>query len=169
MRRAGLLVLFALAGCSGDAQSGGKHSSRSSDLESAAIERGVIRDPGDTDPVGLYARDTNRLCVLPAKREYRVGVFVDYGEALTCSGSGTAQRDGEALHLAFANGCKFEARFDGQHVRFPGALPDGCASLCRGRASLAGLEVGRLSGSKSEASALRDARGRLLCETGADD
>ena len=62
-----------------------------------------------------------------------------------------------------AEGCSFDARFDGDKVTFPGALPDACAKLCSRRASYAGLEASRLSGSAAEASAMRDAGGKRLC------
>lgn len=164
MKRVGLLILLAVAGCS-DAGSGGSAPTQTSqDLESAAIARGVIRDPDDADPEGLYDRDTDRVCLVASRSAYRIGAFVDYGEGITCSASGRATRDGETLHIEFGKGCAFDARFDGQRVIFPGDVPDDCASLCRGRAALSGLEVARLSASVSEARALRDASGRLLCD-----
>ena len=44
-----------------------------------------------------------------------------------------------------------------------GALAEGCAKLCSGRASYAGLEVQRMSESVAEAAAMRDASGKRLC------
>ncbi len=134
-------------------------------LEAAAIEAGVIPDPNSSDITGLYARDTDRVCIVPSASAYRVGVFVDYGDEHSCGGSGTATRVGENLHLDFDNvaGCSFDARFEGDRIVFPGRLPDACQKLCTGRASIAALDVGRLSDSVSEASALRDSRGKLIC------
>jgi hypothetical protein len=92
-------------------------------------------------------------------------VTVDYGGDQNCSGSGTITRSGETLHLDFdgADGCGFDARFEGDRIVFPGRVPDACQKLCNSRASLAGIEVDRLSESASEASALRDSKGKLLC------
>lgn len=137
-------------------------------LEAAAIAAGVISDPANTDPTGLYARDRDKICVVPSATAFRVGVFVDYGDDYFCSGSGEATRAGETLHveLTSAPGCSFDAKFDGDRIAIPGALPDACRKACSKRASLAGLNVDRLSDSPSEAAALRDGRGRMLCTSG---
>ncbi len=137
------------------------------DLESAAIERGMVRDPGDTEIAGLYARDTDRVCIVPDGQGYRIGAFVDYGDRITCSGSGTVSRVGETLRIEFGGEgeerCGFDAKFDGEKIYFPGNVPDACQKLCARRASYAGLEVSRMSESVAEASAMRDSSGRQLC------
>jgi hypothetical protein len=140
-------------------------SAQPQDLESAAIERGLVRDPKDRDITGLYARDTDRICIVGGDSGYRIGAFVDYGDKITCSGSGTVTRAGETLRIKLGDGdgCSFEAKFDGDHIRLPGNVPDGCTKLCARRASYAGLEVERLSESPAEASALRDPAGKALC------
>jgi len=137
-------------------------------LEAAAIEAGVIPDPKNSDITGLYERDTDRVCVVPSATAYRIGVFVDYGDQQNCGGSGVVTRVGEHLHVEFdkVDGCSFDARFEGDRIVFPGRLPEACQKLCLRRASLAGLDVSRLSESVSEASTLRDAKGRLLCSSG---
>lgn len=138
------------------------------DLEKAAIERGMVRDPGDTEIAGLYARDTDRVCIVPDGQGYKIGAFVDYGDRITCSGSGTVSRVGEKLRIELGGGegedkCGFDARFDGDKIYFPGNVPDACARLCARRASYAGLEVARMSESAAEAGAMRDSTGRALC------
>ena len=120
----------------------------------------------DTDIAGLYARDTDRVCIVQDDRGYRVGAFVDYGDRITCSGSGNVTRVGDRLHIQLGkedDDCSFDARFDGDKIYFPGNVPDGCAKLCARRASYAGLEVSRLSESAAEARAMRDPQGRSLC------
>ena len=161
-----LLPAALLMSCSGnDSAASDAGAALPPDLETAAIAAGVIQDPKKSDITGLYARDTDRLCIVPYQRNFRAGVFVDYGDRQSCSGTATATRVGETLHLAFsaAPGCDFDARFDGDTVIFPGNLPAACRKLCNSRASLAGLAVGRLSESVSEAATLRDAEKRLLC------
>ncbi|MEP9360601.1 hypothetical protein [Sphingomonas sp. KR3-1] len=136
------------------------------DLEKAAIERGLVRNPADTDIAGLYARDTDRICIVPDEQlGYRIGAFVDYGDRITCSGTGRASRVGASLHIEFGEdgSCSFDAKYDGDKIAFPGALPDGCNKFCARRASYAGLEVTRLSESAAEAAAMRDANGKRLC------
>ncbi|OYY78623.1 MAG: hypothetical protein B7Y43_05125 [Sphingomonas sp. 28-62-20] len=170
--RAALAVLLALglAGCSGESKppSPQPRPSAAPDLESAAIAAGVIADPANTDITGLYARDTDRICVVPDQLNYRIGAFVDYGDQQSCSGSGTVTRVGEALHINFAGaaGCDFDARFEGDRIVFPGRLPQACEKLCARRASFAALDVRRLSESVSEASTLRNPKGKLLCTPG---
>ena len=137
-------------------------------LEAAAIDAGIVPDPANTDPTGLYARDRDKICVVPSATAFRVGIYVDYGDDFFCSGTGEATRAGETLHveLTSAAGCSFDASFEGDRISLPGALPDACRKACSKRASLAGLSVERLSDSPSEAAALRDGRGRMLCASG---
>ncbi|MGN6279396.1 MAG: hypothetical protein ACTHM8_11830 [Sphingomonas sp.] len=134
-------------------------------LEAAAIEAGIIDDPANTDPTGLYQRDRDRICVVPSARAFHIGLYVDYGDTYYCSGQGEATRAGETLHvdLASAPGCSFDAEFEGDRIVVPGRLPDACQKACSPRASLAGLSAERMSDSPSEAGALRDGKGRLLC------
>lgn len=164
MTRALALPLL-LAACSGGGS--GNEVASPPDLESAAIERGLVRDPGDSDVTGLYARDTDRVCIVKRASGYRIGVFVDYGDGLNCSGAGTAARSGETLSIELkgkkGTTCTLDARFDGEHITFPATLPDGCAKLCGSRASLAALDVERLSQSDAEAAAVRSGNGTRLC------
>lgn len=164
--RGALLVaaLLVLAGCSGQQDSSGTASGGAgARLERAAIATGVIRDPASADLTGVYANDPERVCVVPAAQDFRIGVTLDYGEGQQCSARGTLEREGEALRVDLGDGCAFEARFDGQGIKFPGALPEGCRANCTGRATLAGVSVDMLSSSLSEATALTDAKGRAVC------
>lgn len=161
----GLIVIaLLLAGCSRPPE-GSDAAGSPPDLETAAIGAGIIPDPKATDISGLFARDTDRICVVPAALDFRIGVFVDYGDQQSCSGSGKVTRVGETLHVTFDGdvGCTFDARFEGDRIVFPGRVPDACEKLCSRRASIAALDVRRLSDSVAEASTLRDLRGRLLC------
>ncbi|WP_439538976.1 hypothetical protein [Sphingomonas sp.] len=167
MRGGGVLcAALLLAACSGSGPQPGASPTPPS-LESAAIERGLVRDPKASDVTGLYARDTDRLCVVPDGTAYRVGAFVDYGDKVSCTGRGTAARSGSTLAIEFKgrNGetCSFDAKFDGDRITFPANVPDACAKLCGPRASFAALEVERLSESAAEAEALRSAEGVRLC------
>ncbi|SOB87264.1 hypothetical protein SAMN06297144_2391 [Sphingomonas guangdongensis] len=132
-------------------------------LEQAAIARGLVRDPTDIDLSGLYARDTDRLCITGTALRYRIGAFVDYGDGIACNAAGSVTRDGQQLRVDFGEDCRFDARFDGERVTFPGRVPPGCARRCARRASLAALEVQRLSGSAAEAAAMRNGRGEQPC------
>lgn len=161
-----ILPLLLLAACSGGGST--TNSAPPQDLESAAIERGLVRDPADTDVTGLYARDTDRVCVIRKGDAYRIGAFVDYGDGLNCTGAGIATRAGETLSVQLKTKtgitCAFDARFDGDRITFPANLPPECAKFCGSRASFAALDVDRLSESAAEARALRSAEGTRLCE-----
>lgn len=152
-----------LGGCQGAAAPDARPTPTS--LEAAAIDAGIIADPANTDPTGLYARDRDKLCVVASATAFRIGIYIDYGGNYSCSGTGEATRAGETLHveLTSAPGCSFDASFDGDRISFPGRLPDPCQKACSKRASLAGLSVERLSDSPSEAAALREGHGRMLC------
>ncbi|WP_404339171.1 hypothetical protein AB2M62_07950 [Sphingomonas sp. MMS12-HWE2-04] len=162
MRRAAFFAALLLTGCSGGKPA--QPSGQPQDLESAAIERGMVRDPDDSSIEGLYARDTDRVCIVKAGSGYRIGAYVDYGDRITCSGSGTVTRGGEALHVELGGAdCNFDAHFDGERIRFPGSVPAACAKLCARRAAFSGLDVARLSESAAEAAAMRDSSGKRLC------
>ncbi|RYY23759.1 MAG: hypothetical protein EOP62_19045 [Sphingomonadales bacterium] len=158
-----LPLLLMLAACSGGQPAAKDQPPQ--DLEKAAIERGLVRNPADTEIAGLYARDTDRICIVPSSIGYKIGAFVDYGDGITCSGTGTASRVGETLHIELGDGdaCGFDAKFDGDKIILPGVVPDGCTKFCSRRASYAGLEVSRLSESPAEAVAMRDGNGKRLC------
>lgn len=165
----GLALLLVAGGCSRAAQTAADNTAAApAGLEAAAIEAGVIADPKSSDITGLYTRETDKVCIVPNAHAYQIGVFVDYGDQMHCSGLGTVTHAGETLHVDFsdAEGCDFDARFEGDRIVFPGTVPDACKTLCSQRASIAGLTVDQLSNSASEAATLRDSRGRLLCPSG---
>ncbi|WP_221227428.1 hypothetical protein [Stakelama sediminis] len=161
-------MAMTLAACSGggaDNKDDATPGSSSAGLEQAAIARGVIANPKDATLTGLYRLDTDSVCIVPDGRQYRIGAFVDYGQGIQCSGSGSLSRSGPTLHIRLENsqGCRFDAQFQDHRIIFPAELPEGCDSLCSARASFAALKVKQLSNSLSEASALKDARGQSLC------
>ena len=132
-------------------------------LEEAAIARSLVADPADRDLVGLYARDTDRLCIVREATAYRIGGSVDYGDGIACSGAGRVERDDGVLQVTLGADCAFSARFEGDSIRFPARLPAACRRLCTRRASFAALHVDRLSASASEAAAMRTSTGKLPC------
>jgi hypothetical protein len=171
-----MMALALLTSCQRDAPKPSATTPAPQGLEAAAIQAGVIPDPASTDITGLYASENDRICIVPSATAYRIGVFVDYDEQENCGGSGTVTRVGETLHVTLGSGgggggeaaalCSFDARFEGDRIVFPARVPDACQKVCLRRASVAALDVARLSDSVSEASTLRDAKGRLLCASG---
>lgn len=163
MRLGGLALLLGLAACGGPASAPPPNASL--DLETAAIQRGLVRDPKDMSIVGSYARGPDRLCIVPDGAGRRIGIVIEYGEGNGCRAIGAARRTGDGLDLVLGGdgACRFTARYDGDHLALPGALPKACALLCTGRAALAGAQFVRLGESVAEAQAMRDADGRTLC------
>jgi hypothetical protein len=157
-----LAALLVLAGCSPQPDDD-REQEAGAQLERAAIAAGVVRDPDATDITGLYARDTDRVCIAPARVGYRIGASIDFGGGQMCSASGTVARSGGALRVDFGGDCTFEARLDGETIVFPGRLPAACDRLCTDRASLTALEAELQSDAVAEAATLRDTKGRALC------
>jgi hypothetical protein len=160
MRRAVAALAMALAGCSGG---GDSPDAEAPDLETVAIERGLVRDPKDDSIAGLYVRGGDRLCLVPAGDDLRIGAFVLNGSRLGCSASGTARHSGDRLRIDFGGNCAVDARIEGERIIFPARLPAPCAQRCTARGTFGGLRVERLSDVVSEAAALRDPRGRAVC------
>lgn len=162
MRRA-LLVALLLGGC--DTRQAPVATSPGKRLETAAAAAGLVVDAATASEIGSWSRDGDRLCVAPAADgTERIGALVEYGERQGCVAAGTVIRSGERLDVTFGE-CRFAARFDGERIVFPPALPAACDRLCIGRASLAALSVGRVSNAASEARTLRSPRGKVLCDT----
>ncbi|WEK42320.1 MAG: hypothetical protein P0Y64_13075 [Candidatus Sphingomonas colombiensis] len=162
-RAAVVFLIAALAGCGrASHERAAQSSGAGAQLERAAITAGVVADPTRLDPVGAYSSASDRICILRARGGYRIGASVDYGEGHGCVARGTARGLGK-LAIAFGGGCRFDARFDGGRLVFPPVLPEGCDSLCTGRASLSALVAARLSEAKSEAATLRGPDGKPLC------
>ncbi len=159
MKTSALAVLLMLVGCSRAPDDG----VAGAQLERAAIAAGVVRDPNASDISGLYAREIDRLCIVPASGGYRIGATIDYGGGQQCSARGTVARSDDGLRVDFGNGCDFDARLDGDTIALPGRLPVGCDRLCTARASLTALEAELQSDAVAEATVLRDGRGRALC------
>ena len=161
MKRALLLPLL-LAGCADDPATP-TNDAAGAQLETAATEAGLVVDPAKISLIGAWARDTDRVCVIPGEGDaFRIGARVDYGDGQGCAASGTATRSGDRIRVTFGT-CRFEAHLDGDRILFPAEVPGACDTLCAGRASLAALIADHLSTSLSEAATLRAPNGDALC------
>jgi hypothetical protein len=156
------VLLLVLAGC--DRQPGGEAAAGSAgaSLERAAIGAGMVPDPAKLDPTGVYASETDRLCIAPGDGGNRIGARIDYDDQQGCVARGEVTgRD--TLKIDFGDDCRFDATFDGERIVFPATVPSACERRCVGRATLAALTAARLSGSATEASAMRSEDGAPLC------
>lgn len=159
---AGILIL---SGCGQGSE--GADNAAGERLETASIATGLVADPAAAPLDGVWSRDSDRMCILPRSgggdgSTRQIGVTLDYGEGQGCVASGTLQRSGPELKVAFGQ-CRFIARFDGDSIQFPAALPTTCTTLCTGRATLSALMVERVSASLAEARTLRGPGGKALC------
>lgn len=154
-------MLAALASCPRDEPR--MRAPAAPDLETAAILRGLVRDPADRDIVGLYARDTDRVCIVRRGGRYQIGATVDFGDGQGCSAAGRVSRSGANLRVVLGDDCRFDAQFDGDRITFPAKLPDGCAAACGNRATMEALAAERLSESVAEAATMRAASGVTPC------
>ena len=157
-----LALLLLLAGCDGrDARTADLDGGTK--LEAAAVAAGLVPDPERASLVGSWARDTDRVCVVPSGTgAARIGVLIDYGDGNGCAGSGSVTRSADKLKIALGE-CRLDARFDGERIIFPPSIDAACERLCRGNATLAALSVDRVSQSAAEAATLLTPSGRTLC------
>jgi hypothetical protein len=162
VRPIGVALLLALSGCDKGPSAAPGGAPAGDALERAAIGAGIVADPATLDPVGAYASDTDRICVTREGGGYRVGASVDYGEQQGCVARGTLSGR-EALRIDFGDGCRFDGRFDGERITFAAAMPSACERRCTGRATLATVTAPLLSGSTTEARAMRAPDGEPLC------
>ncbi|WP_230480831.1 hypothetical protein [Sphingomonas sp. Leaf21] len=156
------------AACSASHGGDGSENAAGEQLERAGIAAGLVADPAAAPLDGIWSRDTDRMCILPRLGDSdgstrRIGVVLDYGEGQGCVARGTLKRRGAQLNVAFGD-CRFAARFDGESIQFPAALPNACERLCTGRATMSALIVERISTSTAEARTLRSGDGGAMCD-----
>lgn len=160
-----LAAMAVLAGCGGGDAAAPARIDADNPLEAAAMEANLVVDPDATPPTGLYEHvhtsGTDSFCAVPDSvgDTYRFGLVASFGTTLTCEGQGTARHDGEELALDFDDAeCSFAARYDGQSLTMPGAVPDGCSVLCGPRASMSGVSIERTGWEAADARRLLSRR-----------
>ena len=161
-----LWALALLAGCSrGDGEAEGNQAEGAAG--GAGGEIGRI-----TTLTGLYeggdSQTPNQMCIVEGQGEARFGLVVWGANQHSCSGSGTAARDGDILRLRMAGDetCAIEARISGSTVTLPQSVPDGCAYYCGARASMTGVSFTQKGNSAEDAGKARDLVGDPLCTGG---
>ena len=111
-----------------------------SSLEAAAIEAGIdLRSGQHRSDRALRARPRPDLHRAQRDRVPRRGLCrLRRRLFLQRVGRGDARGRDAARRADQRAGCSFDAKFDGDRIAFPGALPDACQKACSRRASLAG-------------------------------
>lgn len=139
------LLLFALLGACGDNnQEAAPATDASRSLDEQAISRGLLPDPEGQALAGRYERRSelgiDKFCAVGDGGEFAIGMLAVYGPDSKCEAQGNAEFSGNKVRITLSGkgACRFDADFDGVQLRFPGAVPDGCASYCSPRASMSG-------------------------------
>ena len=160
MRRA-LLALLLLAACSQSAGRAPMRPTPAPALEKAAIAAGVVRDPAATDIAGLYARDTDRVCIVAGRVGYRIGAIGRLRRRAGVQRGGNGGAVGRGAERRFRRRLRFRRAARRSTIAFPGRMPAACDKLCTDRASLTALEADLQSDAASEATTLRDVEGQI--------
>lgn len=149
MKKSASIALFfavLLAGCgSKDAKPAPEDDSAGAGLDQLAIEKGLLPDPASLTVEGRFETQselgTDKFCaVSDGGATYRVGFLSVYGPDSKCEAQGGAEQDGDSLKITLSGkeSCSFTASYDGIVLRFPGRVPEGCASYCSRNASMSG-------------------------------
>jgi hypothetical protein len=161
MKRLVLLCLL-LAACGGAPDKAGDGNTVSPSEPAPAGDIGTL--------TGLYeggqAPQKNQLClVVNSPTDTRFGLVVWGANQHSCSGSGTAERDGDRLQLKMTGDetCAIDARIEGKSVVLPGTLPQGCAYYCGARARMTGVRFTQAGTGRDEAIKAKDLVGDPLC------
>ena len=154
------VLLLLVAGCSGgDADNAAVPAEPK---EAAAPSRSAPVSGELSTLVGLYeggkAGQPDQMCIVERDGAQHFGLVVWGGNMHSCSGSGTATRDGGTLRLAMAGDrtCTIDARIDGTSVTFPATLPEGCAYYCGSRASFANASLTQKGTTSADATKAKD-------------
>ena len=143
---------------------------RSEDRQETEAQDAVADAVGTATLTGLYeggeAGAPNQLCIIDrGSGDARFGLVVWGANLHSCSGSGSAVREGNVLRLAMAGDetCAIDAAIAGDTITLPDAAPDGCAYYCGARARLGGAAFQRKGATAEDAMRAKDLVGEPLC------
>lgn len=144
MRVLGLLGLLALSACGNKDEKSAPQTDASRLLDEQAISRGLLPDPEGRALAGRYETRSDlgvdKFCAVGDEGEFAIGMLAVFGPDSKCEAQGSAEfaDDKVRITLSGKESCSFDAEFDGIQLRFPGSVPEGCASYCSPRASMSG-------------------------------
>ena len=162
------VLLCLAAGCSGGGEADNAAAPAPPE-EVAAPSRSAPASGELSTLIGLYEGgkpgQPDQMCIVERDGAQHFGLVVWGGNMHSCSGSGTATREGGTLRLAMAGDrtCTIDARIDGTSVTFPATLPEGCAYYCGARASLANASLTQKGTTAADAAKAKDLVGEPLC------
>ncbi len=162
-----LLIFLLLAACGrGDAPA----DNQAAPGPSAADRPAPAPKAAQARLTGLYeggaGAQKNQMCIVEKGGDARFGLIVWGGNLHSCSGAGTAVREGERLTLTMTGDetCAIEASLKDGVAAFPDRLPLGCAYYCGARASLAGARFTFAGSSEADVKKATDIAGDPLCD-----
>ncbi len=145
MRRLAPSLLLLLAACGGgDEGKQAPETDASRALDEQAISRGLLPDPEGRALAGRYETRSDlgvdKFCAVGDDGSFDIGMLAVFGPESKCEAQGKAEFVGDKVRITLSGkeACQFDAEFDGIQLRFPGSVPDGCASYCSPRASMSG-------------------------------
>ena len=173
-----LIALALVAGCGGDGEQPTNEAATGGAGGETAAPQGAAPKAAGTSAAaagltGLYEggsrEQPNQLCIVErGGGEARFGIIVWGGNLHSCSGEGSAVREGNGLTLRMAGdeSCEIAATFDGSAVTLPQSLPAGCNYYCGARASFGGVTLNRTGATAADAGRAKDLAGDPLCTAG---
>jgi hypothetical protein len=160
-----LIALLMLGGCSGGEEQGDGNAATPAEAGRSTPAPGRI-----AHLMGLYeggeVSRKNQLCIVENEGEQpRFGLVVWGANLNSCSGSGTAVREGDRLQLRMAGDetCTIETRIVGGSIVLPESVPDGCAYYCGAQARLTAVRFDKVGGAREDAAKAKDLVGDPLC------
>ena len=160
-----LFTMVFLAGCGQPPEAGNDSAAASSTAGTASTAARLTRLTGLYE--GGNGQQPNQLCIIEGQQA-RFGLVVWGSNLHSCSGSGTAVREGEKLSLRMAGDetCTIEASISGTTIVLPDSVPDGCAYYCGQRASLERASFTQKGTTVEDARKAKDLVGDPLCTGG---
>jgi hypothetical protein len=163
-----ILAFVAACGASDQDNSAAPAAPAAGQAQPSAAPGGAV-SAARSDLIGLYEGGPrsrpNQLCVIQRGDTPQFGLIV-WGENMrSCSGAGTAERNGDRLTLTMTgdSACRIEARIAGGAVTLPDKVPDGCAYYCGAGARLEGVALRRTGATAADAAKAKDLAGDPLC------
>lgn len=144
MKQLALAGLLLVVACGGDDGKQAPATDASRALDEQAMSRGLLPDPEGRSLEGRYETRSDlgvdKFCAVGDDGSFDVGMLAVFGPDSKCEAQGRAEFVGDRVRITLSGKgqCSFDAEFDGIQLRFPGSVPEGCASYCSPRASMSG-------------------------------
>ena len=164
---AGLLLLTA---CGGGGEDGNQAKAEGKSGGGGAAKASAAIGASET-LTGLYESKSgglsSQLCILDrGEKGARFGLNLWGANMHSCSGAGTVTREGAKVTLTMSGdrSCTVEAKIEGNAIRLPDKVPEGCSYYCGARAQMTGISLARTGSTEADALKARDLVDEPLCD-----